>query len=494
MAELTKENFDAAVLAMWKSINREGKSIIDDYEIKDQKLLDAVRKNVESNIGMFSDIRLLGSPHDSNEYLSLGNLAWDMDIDLSVGGSPVSIKDFKSDDGLITKLIEHYLDMEIYKLQMDRIELNPHLTFEQPVLPEFLEKYINKDIESEYMLVHMWDSYVIDKIDSQKWKENAKLEERQAEFRDFVEIIGGDQDARNITKIVAKDVRSKLLKFPKNRRKLFGDTPLNEIPENAETISARTANERLGYIRSFFQYLENEEIVKSNPFKAVTIDATSNSYATYDKKDIKELFNLPPALINKSWQFWIPRVALLTGARQGEIAQLLVSDVKKSDEGIWYFDINDEDAKKKSVKTSAAVRKVPIHKALLEHGFLEFHAKVVKSETESLWPDLKLGERQPGRYVSQYWRNLRDKHKILSSPKEGNRQKVFHSLRRFFINEALKAENELQNIQALVGHEPSMGVTAVYVDEVATLGQLKRVVDSVVVEGVSWEIPPKAKL
>ncbi|AWF82576.1 hypothetical protein BTJ40_18165 [Microbulbifer sp. A4B17] len=48
-------------------------------------------------------------------------------------------------------------------------------------------------------------------------------------------------------------------------------------------------------------------------------------------------------------------IALFTGARCGEIAQLRAEDVREQD-GITYFSINDEEGK--AVKSKAAIRKV----------------------------------------------------------------------------------------------------------------------------------------
>jgi integrase len=81
--------------------------------------------------------------------------------------------------------------------------------------------------------------------------------------------------------------------------------------------------------------------------------------------------------------YWLPTVGLFTGARVNELCQLnpqadILQDLES---GIWHFWINTETEADagivKSVKTGDA-RRVPIHKKLIELGFLE-HVKSLKA-------------------------------------------------------------------------------------------------------------------
>ncbi len=61
--------------------------------------------------------------------------------------------------------------------------------------------------------------------------------------------------------------------------------------------------------------------------------------------------------------YWLPLLALLSGARQGELAQLRVMDLAKDAEtGVWHLDIGT--AGGRSIKTASSRRKVPLHPAL----------------------------------------------------------------------------------------------------------------------------------
>ena len=73
--------------------------------------------------------------------------------------------------------------------------------------------------------------------------------------------------------------------------------------------------------------------------------------------------------------FWACMIALFCGGRTNGITTLRYNDIITED-GIKCFDfkIDDEDEKTniKRLKTSATVRKVPIHSKLIELGFLDY--------------------------------------------------------------------------------------------------------------------------
>jgi len=61
---------------------------------------------------------------------------------------------------------------------------------------------------------------------------------------------------------------------------------------------------------------------------------------------------------------------LFSGARPNEIAQLLVTDLKRTPKGTWYLDLDDEDGK--ALKTETSRRRVPLHPELIRLGFVAF--------------------------------------------------------------------------------------------------------------------------
>lgn len=93
----------------------------------------------------------------------------------------------------------------------------------------------------------------------------------------------------------------------------------------------------------------------------------------------------------KAHCYWLPLVGLFTGARVNEICQLnpQVDIYQDQESGVWCFWITKETESdprvRKSVKTGDS-RKVPIHKKLIELGFLKYLDRIKKSGAKLLFP------------------------------------------------------------------------------------------------------------
>lgn len=92
----------------------------------------------------------------------------------------------------------------------------------------------------------------------------------------------------------------------------------------------------------------------------------------FSSDDLCRLFQSDSYLkgqIKRASEYWIPLIALYTGARLAEIAQLHCSDIYE-EQAVWVFDLNDEGDKQ--LKSDNSRRLVPIHSTLLELGLLDF--------------------------------------------------------------------------------------------------------------------------
>src|SRR5690606_24797024 len=78
--------------------------------------------------------------------------------------------------------------------------------------------------------------------------------------------------------------------------------------------------------------------------------------------------------------YWMPLLAMMTGARVGELAFLHGSDIKRSGK-CWYIDLSeiitepDGTISRRKVKTNNAIRKLPLHNMLIVTGFLDWARK-----------------------------------------------------------------------------------------------------------------------
>ncbi|WP_226663285.1 DUF6538 domain-containing protein [Microbulbifer aggregans] len=377
--------------------------------------------------------------------------------------------------------------------------LDKEVELEYPELVEVIAKSSSVDNftpPESPLLSQCWREYREHKIRTLKWKDKtesqlSKLKEYDAQFKDVLEIMGVDPAASVVEKAHINQIVDGLLAWPKNRNKCFPGVPLKDIPKGAPKISASTVSQRVDTLKGFFRFLEDNEYIRKNWLASIQIERDSRSYPTPTPRDLREWFNLPETLIRNAWEFWIPRIALYSGARQNEVAHLYVEDIYQDEgSGIWYFVIyKTED---RSVKTKAGMRRVPLHSELLNNGLLEYRDRVAKSGNTSMWPGLSKKGGKKGGTVSRYWTALKNTHKVLSRPMdEYGKEKVFHGLRRVIINHLRKAGVDIPTIQCIVGHEPSLGSSKDYLDEAATIEQMKEAVELLVIEGVGWEHPKR---
>ncbi len=213
---------------------------------------------------------------------------------------------------------------------------------------------------------------------------------------------------------------------------------------------------------------------------------SEKAYATLEPDDLNALLsghiyqNIAPITgrrnAYKEWPFWMIPIAMFTGARQAEIAQLYVADIKHDEDlSAWYFDINDSEYKE--AKSVAAIRTVPVHPDLIKLGFIEFvKDKQAKSERflfPELWRNSNGGQRAKvnSNEVNKWFNG--DGFKVGYSAKSGTRdkeqehlheakKKVFHSLRHTFIDTLRQSGVTDPQIAPLSGHEKNVGLVSHY--------------------------------
>lgn len=140
---------------------------------------------------------------------------------------------------------------------------------------------------------------------------------------------------------------------------------------------------------------------------------------------------------------WVVPIALFSGLRLDEICGLRVEDVRRED-GVLFFDVKPHDGRR--VKTKAAVRRVPVHSALVKIGFADYLKHVAKEEF--LFPGLKPGGPDAkrswycGKRFTEYRRAVG-----IDAP-----DVVFHSLRKNVVEALERARLHQSEVAQLVGH------------------------------------------
>lgn len=255
-----------------------------------------------------------------------------------------------------------------------------------------------------------WQEYFSEKsggLPSPDWSERT-AKGQMVTFEEFIEIVG-DQPITSMTRQTIVDYLDTVSRIPKNRSKLFSGLSISDLLaldlEPSALPADRTVSEKLTQVRAFLRWCRvSRDYIQTDPTESVKVKAASRSYSVFTKDDLRLLFEnetYRESKHRKSWQYWIPLLALYTGARQNELAQLKASDIQEED-GIWLIVITDF-GEGQRVKTQAANRKVPIHTELRRLGFIEYAVTLNEKGYERLFPDLKKGTNSWGQKVSRWF-------------------------------------------------------------------------------------------
>jgi integrase len=230
--------------------------------------------------------------------------------------------------------------------------------------------------------------------------------------------------------------------------------------------SPATVRKQLNLMGAVFSVALKNHKVARNPFAGVTVTMgprTKKPRVPFTPDELKALFATPvfteghrPVGGAGEAAFWLPLLALFSGARMEELAQLLVADVKES-EGQMYLhitDIPDEDDEgeqpHKSLKNASSRRRVPVHPELIRLGLLEYRQAMLDAGEKMLFPLVKTGSgdkrQRSANYSKWFGRYLREVANV------SDKRKTFHSFRHGFKDAARRAGVPQDCHHALTGH------------------------------------------
>ena len=298
----------------------------------------------------------------------------------------------------------------------------------------------------------LFERYATEKVNSKSW-----LPKMERSVRNIVDILVehfGDVDIRSIKHQNLLDFRDNvMLKIPSNWKVIpaLKDLPLAEVLEKYDgpTQKPKTINTKLVKLNGFFIWCLKHEYIDKNPAGNLSLQVHVRPHEErkeYSKEDIEKLLSLLPGLNAwKPYKYWIPIIALLSGARQAEIAQMYVSDIVTVN-GVPCFDIKEEGEDDKSIKSTAGYRIIPIHPTLIQLGFLNYVNELRRKKKKRLWENLKKGRDGYGQQFQRFYGRFNRRYIT------DDKQKVFHSLRHNFTNNLKQHGVEESKIAELVGH------------------------------------------
>ncbi|MCX7154818.1 MAG: DUF4160 domain-containing protein [Rhodocyclales bacterium] len=219
-------------------------------------------------------------------------------------------------------------------------------------------------------------------------------------------------------------------------------------------LSATTSSRKVGILKTIFLTGLNYELLEINPADNVRTQTKHDrkQRVAFTSDDLAKIFNseiytagISPKGGGREAAYWLPLLALFTGARVEELAQLLVNDVHFVEGLGHYLNITDE-AAHSHLKNSASRRRIPVHPILTVCGFIDYVASI--KPAKFLFPHLKPNPRgKMGGYYSNYFSGyLRNKVKITDT------RKVFHSFRHTFKDACRAVGIEEAVHDALTGH------------------------------------------
>lgn len=296
------------------------------------------------------------------------------------------------------------------------------------------------------------EAYCANQISEGSWTEKTEAENR-AVYALWLRIIG-DQPIRTYGFEQHRDYKATLSKLPPNLNKspsYRGKNIAEIIAMGSKPAAPNTINKNLVRISALFEWATQYGYTDLNPARGMTIKnpkRANEERKAFNRDDLHKLFKSPEYTNlghRHPYQFWVPLIALYTGARLNEICQLHLSDFDES-EDVRVIRISEEGGKKR-LKTKAARRQIPIHPELTRLGLQNYVAALRQAGEIRLFPELKERRDGYGQTASKWFASYCSRCGI------GEAGKVFHSFRHTAIDCMKQADISKEKIAAIVGHE-----------------------------------------
>lgn len=232
-------------------------------------------------------------------------------------------------------------------------------------------------------------------------------------------------------------------------------------------ISLRTREKHLDRLRVFFNWAMERRDVDRNPCASIHVmtreQEDTQSRRAFTAAELATIFN--PARraehCNTPARWWLPILALYSGGRAQELAQLNTQDVEEVS-GVWGFHIAARFPGQK-LKNRQSRRFVPLHPALLDAGILRYRDDIVGALGDGpLFPGLGA---KPGDAIGDWFNRtyLRNQCHIQGQ--------VYHCFRHSFITAADRAGIPEARIARITGHSQGGSVLRGHYIDVPTLAE-----------------------
>lgn len=235
-------------------------------------------------------------------------------------------------------------------------------------------------------------------------------------------FLGPETLFRHVAKEKLLDYRDTLMRMPSNYSKHFSVTDsFDYMTMEAEkrqlpTMSYKTREIYVSLMKRVFKWGSSNDFIHKDISVDIKIGgqktAGRNKRRAFFIPELSKIFAAPvftgcendghsyakpgPNHPKRS-RFWLPIIALYTGMRMGEILQLRTEHVRRSPKGNYFFyltdgfgeDDGDQDFIGMELKTLNSRREVPIHRAILDMGFIDFVERKRSRGESELFPEVQ---------------------------------------------------------------------------------------------------------
>jgi integrase len=287
----------------------------------------------------------------------------------------------------------------------------------------------------------------------ERWQRERKpaprsIDECEFTVRRFRELYGRLPIA-DISRQQVREFREAMMKFPTRLSNEEARLPLPEILRRyerkgvprASTVSAR---KRLGFLKTLLRLAVDAGDLQENPADGIRVGEVEwQQRLPFNADDLTVIFTRPPFVATgaRGSIYWLMILGLYTGARLGELLQLVPADIQVAD-GVEFINISTEGGRR--LKTESSRRRVPIHPQLKVLGFIEW----VRKRDGALFADMLPAENdvQVSRDAS------RELNRLIRAAGIKEKRKAFHSFRHLFKDICREAGVEEAIGDALTGH------------------------------------------
>ena len=256
------------------------------------------------------------------------------------------------------------------------------------------------------------DEYLKNLADRKKSKSTLKA------YRSSLEIllaVAGDVPVASVDHMVIGEFYKNLRWWPQKAGsfKHLRNLSPREVLEfgltqaKPQKIAPATEIRHTAGLNAFFETMLSIGQVPRNPMTLAKRDRAGQarlvvkSRHPFEQSDLHQIFNpstFVPWASKYPHTWWIPQIALFTGARVEEIAQLRADDIQMDNGAMCFFlrptselEVEVDGMRERTFKNIASMRVIPIAQPLLDAGLLTFIDEVKAAGLVRLFPQLKAG-------------------------------------------------------------------------------------------------------